>query len=96
MKLNETQIASARDAFGAEPLEESHPVVPQLTEAFGEHTFYVDQNGLLAFMDPVDDLQEEAAGAPKLVLIAAWTDENKNALGKVEPVDTGMTLPEAA
>ncbi|MGF1552915.1 MAG: hypothetical protein ACFBWO_10500 [Paracoccaceae bacterium] len=95
MKLTDTQIATARDAFGAEPLEAEHPVVPQLTEAFGDHTIYVDQNGLLVFLDPETELQE-IAGQPKLVLIAAWTDENKNALGKVEPVDTGMTLPEAA
>jgi hypothetical protein len=32
-------------------------------------------------------------GEPRLVLVAAWTDENKNELGAVEPVDHGVTLP---
>lgn len=94
MKLTNEQIAAARDTLGASPVDPEHPAVAQLEQAFGEHTFYVDQNGLLVFVDPVELDQEP--GDPRLVLIAAWTDDEKRQLGAVNPVDTGVTLPVAA
>lgn len=96
MKLTDTQIAATRDAIEANPLPEDHPVMDKLKEAFGEHTFFVDQNGLSVFVD-TDEVPEEVElpeGDPRLVLIAAWTDESRQALGAVEPVDTGVTLPQ--
>ena len=99
MKLSTDQIAATRDALGASPLPEDHPAMAQLQQVFGEHTFYVDQNGLLVFVDPAQaELPESELelpeGDPRLVMIAAWTDENKQALGPVQPIDTGVTLPE--
>ena len=94
MKLTDEQIAATRDTLGASPVDPAHPAVPQLEKAFGEHTFYVDQNGLLAFLDP-EEIKAEP-GDPRLVLIAAWTDENRRELGRIDPVDTGVTLPIAA
>ena len=96
MKLTDTQIAATREALGASPVDPEHPAVPQLEKAFGEHTFYVDQNGLLAFLDPAEEMGAAESGEPKLVLIAAWTDENRRELGRIDPVDTGVTLPVAA
>lgn len=94
MKLTDNQIAATRAAIGAKPVAADHPAIPQLEQAFGEHTFYADENGLLVFVDPAE--LEEAPGDPRLVLIAAWTDEEKRQLGAVKPVDTGITLPVAA
>ena len=90
MKLSVDQIAAAKAVLGAEPLPEDHPAVPQLREAFGERTFYVDTNGLLVF-EPTGET--EAGGTEAvLVLVAAWTGEDRTALGMVEPVDTGVTV----
>ena len=95
MKLTPTQIAATRDAIEANPLPDDHPVMEKLKEAFGEHTFFVDTNGLSVFVDQseVPAEVELPEGDPRLVLIAAWTDESRQALGAVEPVDTGVTLP---
>ena len=96
MKLTPTQIAATRDAIAANALPEDHPVMGQLEEAFGEHTFFIDQNGLSVFVDQ-DEVPAEVDlpdGDPRLVLIAAWTDETRQALGAVQPVDTGVTLPQ--
>jgi hypothetical protein len=90
MKLSVDQIAAAKAVLGAEPLPEDHPAVPQLQEAFGDKTFYVDTNGLLVF-EPTAEPDEGGTEA-KLVLVAAWTGEDKSALGMVEPVDTGVTV----
>ena len=97
MKLTSTQIAATRETIEANPLPDDHPVMGQLKEAFGEHTFFIDQNGLSVFVDQseVPEQVELPEGDPRLVLIAAWTDESRQALGAVEPVDTGVTLPQA-
>jgi len=94
MLLTDEQIAVARETIGASPVDPAHPAISQLIQAFGEHTFYVDQNGLLVFVDPVE--MEQEPGDPRLVLIAAWTDDQRRELGAVNPVDTGVTLPQAA
>lgn len=96
MKLSNVQIAATQESLGATPVPEDHPVMDQLKQAFGEHTFFLDQSGLSVFVDPaeVPPEVELAEGEPRLVMIAAWTDENKQTLGAVEPVDRGVTLPE--
>lgn len=96
MKLSNVQIAATRDSLGATPVPEDHPVMDQLQQAFGEHTFFLDQSGLSVFVDQteVPSEVELPEGEPRLVMIAAWTDENRNTLGAVEPVDRGVTLPE--
>ncbi len=97
MKLTPMQIAATRDSMNATPLPDDHPVMGQLKDAFGEHTFFLDQNGLSVFVEQseVPEEVELPEGDPRLVLIAAWTDENRQALGPIEPVDTGVTLPAA-
>ena len=87
MKLSTDQIAAAKAVLGAEPLEEDHPAAPQLKEAFGDKTFYVDTNGLLVFEDT-----EEPGTEAELTLVAAWTGEDRNQLGMVEPVQTGIKV----
>jgi len=87
MKLSTDQIAAAKAVLGADPLEEDHPAAPQLKEAFGDKTFYVDTNGLLVFEDT-----EEPGTEAELMLVAAWTGEDRNQLGMVEPVQTGIKV----
>ena len=96
MKLSNVQIAATRDSLGATPVPEDHPVMEQLQQAFGEHTFFLDQSGLSVFVDQADVSSEVELpeGEPRLVMIAAWTDEDRNTLGAVTPVDRGITLPE--
>ena len=42
MKLTSTQIEQTLGQFEAEPIPEDHPMVPQLNEVFGEHTYFVN------------------------------------------------------
>ena len=96
MKLSTIQLAATRESLGATAVPEDHPVMGQLKEAFGEHTFFLDQAGLSVFVDEseIPDEMDLPEGQPRLVMIATWTDENRNTLGAVEPVDRGITLPE--
>ncbi len=87
MKLNEHQMAVVRDQLGADPLPETHPSYPALTQAFGEHSFYVSDQGLLVVQQV-----PEAPQTGRLVLVAAWTDDSKSELGAIEPQPTELAI----
>jgi hypothetical protein len=46
MKLASAIIERTLDQFEAEALPDNHPAVPQLSELFGDHTFFLDVDGL--------------------------------------------------
>ena len=74
MKLTSAQVERTLSQFEAEAIPENHPVVPQLCELFGDHTFFLDSNGL-NIVEPA-----EAGGAgvqsAKVVNVASWSDAN--------------------
>jgi hypothetical protein len=46
MKLNFAQVKRTLSQLQGEAIPDNHPVVPQLNNIFGEHTFFLDGNGL--------------------------------------------------
>ena len=46
MKLNSAQVEQTLTQFEAQVIPEDHPLVPELNELFGDHTFFLDGNGL--------------------------------------------------
>ena len=48
MRLTSAQVERTlrQFEFEARAIPDSHPVVPKLTEIFGDHTFFLDSNGL--------------------------------------------------
>jgi hypothetical protein len=46
MKLNSAQIEQTLAQFEAWVVPSDHPVVPKLNELFGDHTYFLDTNGL--------------------------------------------------
>ena len=87
MKLTQAQAETAKETLGADPIPADHPVAQQLEQTFGEHSFYLDNNGLLVF-EPTEEDPEKAG----LFLIAAWTDENRKELGGIQPQPTNIVL----
>ena len=53
MKLTSAQVERTLGQFEAEAIPDDHPVVPQLNDLFGEHTFFLDSNGL-NILEPAD------------------------------------------
>ena len=39
MKLNSAQLERTLGQFEARPIPDDHPLIPQLNDLFGEHTF---------------------------------------------------------
>ena len=51
MKLTSAQVERTLGQFEAQAIPDDHPVVPQLNDLFGEHTFFLDSNGLNIVMN---------------------------------------------
>lgn len=84
MKLSTAQIAEVKEQTGIDPVPEEHPTTPNLKEAFGDHTFFLDTNGLHVLEAAQEEIEEEKQ-ALAVIRVASWTDENRTALAPHEP-----------
>lgn len=96
MKLTETRIDHALHQLEAQAIPENHPSTVQLSELFGDHTFFLDAGGL-TILEPVKtDGAAEAMG--RVVKLARWGDETRRNLAPHEPeyTDVMVALDRAA
>ncbi|HEX2215358.1 MAG TPA: hypothetical protein VHG27_01470 [Xanthobacteraceae bacterium] len=90
MKLTSAQVERTLSQFEAQAIPDNHPVVPQLNDMFGDHTFFLDGKGL-HIVEPAD---AEAAGSQsaKVVSLADWNDANLTSLAPHEPEPTDVVI----
>jgi hypothetical protein len=87
MKLNSAQLQRTLGQFEARPIPDDHPLIPQLNDLFGEHTFFLDSHGL-NIVEPV-----EAAGLSGVVVnLASWSDDSQSGLEVHEPKATDVVI----
>ena len=93
MKLTAEQIDSVTSQFEAQAVPQDNRMIAE--NIFGEHTFFLDNNGLYI----VEKLAEEA-GAPivRVVKLASWTDPDHRFLAAHPPelTDLEINLDKAA
>ena len=89
MKLSTAQIAAVEQATGANPLPEDNPAQAQLSEALGDHTFYLDQQGLVVLENPESAASEDTL---EIVRVGQWTDDERQQLGLTPPQRTGQVI----
>ena len=87
MKLSATQVEQVEDQSGAMPIPDDNPGLAGLTKTFGEHTFYVDPDGLHVFEWDQEQAGEDGASTVKLVQLAEWTDDNRTHLKQMKPIE---------
>jgi hypothetical protein len=87
MKLTSTQIERTLSQFEAKALPDSHPIVPRLAELFGDHTFFLDSNGL-NIVEPTAEAPPESTQAARVVNLANWSDAKRSSLAPHEPEPT--------
>ena len=75
MKLTSAQIERTLSQFEAQAIPESHPVLTRLNELFGDHTFFVDSDGL-SIVEPIDRPAPRRTQAARVVNVANWSDES--------------------
>jgi len=86
MKLTPAQVERALSQFEAQAVPENHPAVAQLNELFGDHTFFLDSNGL-NIVEPAEP-GEAGVQAGRVVNLANWSDEKLTRLAPHEPEPT--------
>ncbi len=90
MKLNSVQIKQTLSQFEAQAIPDDHPVVLKLNELFGEHTFFLNSDGLNV-VEPNESV-EAGAQAGTVVNLANWSDAHLASLAPHEPEPTDIVI----
>ena len=90
MKLNSAQVERTLGQLEARVIPDENPVIPQLKDLFGEHTFFLDQHGI-NIVEPVE-AAEPAAECAKVVNLASWSDDSRSSLELHEPAVTDIVV----
>jgi hypothetical protein len=92
MRLSSTLVQRTLSQFQAQAIPENHPSMPELSRTFGDHTFFIDADGLHIVEPavPADNGQE----AGQVVKVASWQDANRTSLvaHPPEPMDVVVEL----
>lgn len=101
MKLSASEVARTERQLQIDVLPDDHPLMPKLNHLFGDHTYFLDGNGLNIVMHATEALDEALeAPASKLnmgqvgvvVNLAYWTDSDPPGLEAHEPELTNSTV----
>jgi hypothetical protein len=90
MKLNSALIRRTLTQFDAQAIPDNHPVVPQLNSLFGDHTFFLDAEGL-NIVEPMG-VADSSAQTAHVLKLADWKDANHSGLVPHEPKATDVTV----
>ena len=90
MKLNSTQIERTLSQFDALVLADDHPATAQLTKAFGQHTFFLDDKGLNV-LELIETPHMEPENG-EMINIAGWSDATLTKLRAHAPEPTGVVI----
>jgi hypothetical protein len=90
MKLNSTQVKQTLGQMNAHVLPDDHPAVTQLTDVFGDHTFFLDEGGLKV-LEP-NETPEEELQSGEVLSLADWTDATLTSLKPHAPEPTGTIV----
>lgn len=81
MKLSDAQQWNVEQQLGVEALSDNHGVMPSLKEALGDHTFFLDKQGLHVI--EADPSSEQLSG--NVVKVASWASDEQTELLIHEP-----------
>jgi hypothetical protein len=90
MKLNAAQVRETLTQMDARVLPDDHPAVGKLSELFGDHTFFVDESGLMVLESTGSPEAETQAGS--VVSLADWSDAAASTLRAHQPTPTGVVV----
>jgi len=96
MKMNTAQIEqtlhklNAEEELNAEAIPAGHPMMSQLERLFGDHTYFLDSNGL-NIVEPLEaDHDDRRLGV--VVNLAHWTDDRAESLQPHAPEPTELVI----
>ena len=89
MKMDATMVEKTLSQFEAQAIPEEHPVLPQLNRMYGDHTFFLNNDGL-HIVEPTAGQSEADTGT--IVRLASWNDADRTSLAPHEPEATEVTV----
>jgi len=90
VKLSTAMVQRTLDQFEALALPENHPAIGTLSKAFGDHTFFIDDEGLNIVQPAVRD--DSGAELGQVFKLASWEDAERTSLKPHEPEPTGVMV----
>jgi len=90
MRLTSAQVERTLSQFPAQAIPDDHPIVPQLNDLFGDHTFFLDSNGL-NIVEPAEAPQAGVQTA-RVVNLANWSNADPPSLTPHEPAPTDAVI----
>jgi len=90
MRLTPEKVERALGQFEAQAIPENHPAMPELNRLFGDHTFFLDGNGLSIVEATVTGAEGPQEG--QVVKLASWNDESRTSLAPHEPEVTDVVV----
>ena len=87
MKLSSEKLESVLEQIDVEVIPDDHPSLPKLRGVFGDHTFFVDDSGLI-IVEPLE--QDPVTG--ELIKIASWDDADPPHLVAHTPEETDVLI----
>ena len=63
MKLSAAEVARTEHQLQIEILPDDHPLMPKLHQLFGDHTYFLDGNGL-NIVEPATEALDTELGVP--------------------------------
>ncbi|MBV8696399.1 hypothetical protein [Bradyrhizobium sp.] len=90
MRLNSAQVTQVLSQMEAQVLPDDHPAVTELTDVFGDHTFFLDESGLKV-LEPTE-IPETDVQSSEVVSLADWSDATLTSLKPHAPEPTGTVI----
>jgi len=90
MKLSNSMVERCLSQYDAQAVPGNHPSMPELSALFGDHTFFLDGNGLNIV--EATGVERDGAREAQVVNVASWSDESRTALAPHDPEPTEMIV----
>jgi hypothetical protein len=91
MKLTRVGVEQTQRQYDGQALPEGHPVIAQLSEIFGDHTFFIDSSGL-SILEPTPQPTDGGTKTGQVVRLASWNDPSRSSLVPHEPEATEIMV----
>lgn len=90
MKLSARQIERTTEQISAQALPDDHPMMAELIPLFGQHTYFLDKDGL-EIVEKTGDLPDGTTTA-SIIKLASWADMERTTLAPHDPQPTDVLV----
>ncbi len=90
MRLSSTLVQRTLSQFAAQAIPDNHPSMPELNRTFGDHTFFIDADGLHIVEPTMPEGDGQEAG--QVVKVASWQDASRTSLVAHPPEPTDVVV----